>query len=121
MTSRTENLSCDISSLENDTEMVVHFDLGNDSFSKILQLCNKGKFMLFLLLLVWQTLLRSLRSYFVVKSLHFIKESKSFFLSSYTMKPRKSRKRLKKCILEIEGFQSVILPWNSLQTCHLNT
>ena len=61
-------------------------------------------------------------SYFVVKFLHFLKESKYFSLYlSYTMKPRKSRKRLKKCTLEIEGFQSVINPWNNLQTCHLNT
>ena len=43
----------------------------------------------------------SLRSYFVVKSLHFLKESKYFFLSSYTKKPRKSRKKIEK-----------MYPWN---------
>ena len=64
--------------------------------------------------------LRSLRSYFVVKSLHFLKESKYFSLSLSLLyyETKKSRKKLKKCTLKIEGFQSVILPWNNLQTCH---
>lgn len=39
-------------------KMVVHFDLGNDSFSKILQLCNQGMLNMFLLLfLIVQTFL----------------------------------------------------------------
>ena len=58
---------------------------------------------------------------FVVKSLHFIKESKYFSLSFLSYETKRSRERLKKCILKIEGFQSVILPWNNLQTCHFNT
>ena len=59
-------------------------------------------------------------SYFVVKSLHFLKESKYFSLSFLHYETKKSRKRLKKCTPEIEGFQSVILPWNNLQTFNLN-
>ena len=55
---------------------------------------------------------RSLRSYFVVKSLHSL---------SYTTKPKNHGKDRKKRILKIDGFQSVILPLNNLQTCHLNT
>ena len=61
-----------------------------------------------------------LRSYFVVKSLHFLKESKIFPSLFPILRNQKNHEKIEKCNLEIEGFQSVILSWKNLQTCHLN-
>ena len=58
---------------------------------------------------IFPQFLRSLRSYFVVKSLHFLKESKYFFLSSYTIKPRKSRKKI--VPLKLRGFNPSFYHW----------
>ena len=66
-----------------------------------------------------------LQSYFVVKSLHFLKESKYFPLSfpyyeisgTISYETKKSWKRLKKIYRQNWGVSSVTLPWKDIQTC----